>query len=338
MRISCAIPRASFRSVFTVIALSAALTWRVSIKVAGSRPSTSPGSSHCARGPASRPMRVNRKPLSAKNATRASRSLCTFASLTICPAASTTHTLLHSNETSIAAKCSMAVPPCQCLGPITGPRSASPWGTAASQRRPRRRPGPITASRSLSEIERRYGAPGRRARSRRGSRRSRRRRERPPSTPSGEQQTGGAERLLAHDLEAEPRHRARRVGVRRAGPHPEVVLHRQPTHTGPRRGVVQERPLRALTVELDQIGAAEAGERVGERDLRDVAAGRGVRVDALAVPCGQRPPPGAGGGPGPPPRGQKGPRAPAPGARGGTAKTRGGAGAPPPAAIMPRLA
>ena len=36
MRISCAIPRASLRSVFTIIAFSAALTWRVSIKIAGS--------------------------------------------------------------------------------------------------------------------------------------------------------------------------------------------------------------------------------------------------------------------------------------------------------------
>jgi hypothetical protein len=48
-------------------------------------------------------MRVNRKPPWANNATRASRSLGTLASRTICPAASTTHTLLHSNETSIAA-------------------------------------------------------------------------------------------------------------------------------------------------------------------------------------------------------------------------------------------
>jgi hypothetical protein len=102
MRISCAIPRASFRSVFTVIALSAALTWRVSIKIAGSPASTSPACSHCDNGPASSPMRVNLRPLRSKNATRASRSLCTLASRTICPAASTTQTLLHSNETSIA--------------------------------------------------------------------------------------------------------------------------------------------------------------------------------------------------------------------------------------------
>jgi len=103
MRISCAMPRASFRSVFTVIAFSAALTWRVSIKIAGSPASTNPACSHCDNGPASSPMRANAKPLSVKNAARASRSLRTLASRTICPAASTTQTLLHSNETSIAA-------------------------------------------------------------------------------------------------------------------------------------------------------------------------------------------------------------------------------------------
>ena len=103
MRISCAMPRASLRSVFTVIALSAALTWRVSIRIAGSPASTSPAYSHCDKGPASSPMRAMLRPLSAKKATRASRSLRTLASRTICPAASTTHTLLHSNETSIAA-------------------------------------------------------------------------------------------------------------------------------------------------------------------------------------------------------------------------------------------
>jgi hypothetical protein len=48
-------------------------------------------------------MRANLKPLCSKNVTRASRSLCTLASRTIYPAASTTQTLLHSNETSIAS-------------------------------------------------------------------------------------------------------------------------------------------------------------------------------------------------------------------------------------------
>jgi hypothetical protein len=55
MRISCAMPRASFLSVFTVIAWSAALTWRVSIKIAGSPASASPASSHCDNGPAFQP-------------------------------------------------------------------------------------------------------------------------------------------------------------------------------------------------------------------------------------------------------------------------------------------
>jgi hypothetical protein len=48
-------------------------------------------------------MRSNANPLSAKKPTSASRSLATLASRTISPSASTTHTLLHSNDTSIAA-------------------------------------------------------------------------------------------------------------------------------------------------------------------------------------------------------------------------------------------
>jgi hypothetical protein len=144
--------------------------------------------------------------------------------------------------------------------------------------------------RSSGDITRR----GRRERGRGADRGGGRRwRERLESTPSGEQQTGGAERPLALDLEAEARHRARRFGVRRAGSRPQMVLQRQPPHTGPRHGIVQERPLRALAIELDQIGAAEAGERIDECNLRDVAAVRSVRVDALAVRYGQRHPPGA---------------------------------------------
>ena len=79
------------------------MTWRVSIRTAGNPASASPAYSHCDKGPASSPMRAKLRPLPAKKATRASRSLRTLASRTICPAASTTHTLLHSNETSIAA-------------------------------------------------------------------------------------------------------------------------------------------------------------------------------------------------------------------------------------------
>jgi hypothetical protein len=48
-------------------------------------------------------MRVMRNPVAAKNATNASGSLGTLASRTISPVASTTQTLLHSKDTSIAA-------------------------------------------------------------------------------------------------------------------------------------------------------------------------------------------------------------------------------------------
>jgi hypothetical protein len=48
-------------------------------------------------------MRANRSPLAAKKPTSASRSLLTLAARTICPLPSTMQTLLHSNDTSIAA-------------------------------------------------------------------------------------------------------------------------------------------------------------------------------------------------------------------------------------------
>src|SRR5262249_56993261 len=156
MRISCAMPRASFRSVFTVIAFGAALTCRVSIKIAVSPASTRPACSHCDSGPASSPIRANDEPLSRKNVISASGSLATFVSRTIRPVASTTHTLLSSKDTSIAAKCSTAVP-LQCLGPTQlGPRShhhceAQP----PHQKLVLPRCGPITASRDTTEAYRR---------------------------------------------------------------------------------------------------------------------------------------------------------------------------------------
>jgi hypothetical protein len=82
-----------------------------------------PGVPPLRQGPRLQPdVRANVKPLAAKTATRASRSLRTLASRTICPAASTTHTLLHSNHTSIAASCSMAGPPARCFGAEPRPR------------------------------------------------------------------------------------------------------------------------------------------------------------------------------------------------------------------------
>src|SRR5215471_16172445 len=107
-------PRASLRSVFTFIAPSAALRCRVSIRIAASPAAASPACNHCDSGPASRPIRVNLRPPSANHAASASGSLATFASRTIFPVSSTTHTLLSSKDTSIPAKYSTAVPP-RCL-------------------------------------------------------------------------------------------------------------------------------------------------------------------------------------------------------------------------------
>jgi hypothetical protein len=59
--------------------------------------------SHCDSGPASSPTRVSGRPSCPKKATNASGSLATFASRTIRPVPSTTHTLLRSSETSIPA-------------------------------------------------------------------------------------------------------------------------------------------------------------------------------------------------------------------------------------------
>jgi hypothetical protein len=60
---------------------------------------------------------LHRKTERPKEATRDSGSLATFASLTILPCASTTHTLENSNDTSIPAKGSMLFSVSRCLGP-----------------------------------------------------------------------------------------------------------------------------------------------------------------------------------------------------------------------------
>jgi hypothetical protein len=103
MRSSWAMPRASLRSVFTIMAESAAFTCRVSSSTASKPASLKPACSHCESGPASSPIRVIATPSPAKNPTSASGSLATLASRTILPVASTTHTLLRSSETSIPA-------------------------------------------------------------------------------------------------------------------------------------------------------------------------------------------------------------------------------------------
>ena len=103
IRISWASPRASLRSIFTIIADKAAFTCRVSSRTVSNPARFSPACSHADNGPASSPIRFTAKPSDAKKATRASGSLATFVSLTILPCASTTHTLESSNETSIPA-------------------------------------------------------------------------------------------------------------------------------------------------------------------------------------------------------------------------------------------
>jgi hypothetical protein len=91
------------RSVFTIMAESAAFTCRVSSSTASNPVSVRPAWSHCDKGPASRPMRVSGRPSWRKKPTSASGSLATLASRTIRPVLSTTHTLLRSSETSIPA-------------------------------------------------------------------------------------------------------------------------------------------------------------------------------------------------------------------------------------------
>src|SRR3954447_22746267 len=58
MRKSCAIPRASRRSVFTVIADNAAFTCRVSSRTTSKPACVKAACSHCDKGPASSPMRT----------------------------------------------------------------------------------------------------------------------------------------------------------------------------------------------------------------------------------------------------------------------------------------
>ena len=96
-------PRASFRSVLTTIADSAAFTCRVSSSTTSHPARLSPACSHCDNGPASRPILVTTTPSRSKNRTSASGSLRTLASRTTRPVPSTTHTLLCSNDTSIPA-------------------------------------------------------------------------------------------------------------------------------------------------------------------------------------------------------------------------------------------
>src|SRR5262245_13189299 len=103
IRISCASPRASLRSVFTVIADNAAFTCRVSSRTASNPARISPACSHCDNGPASSPISFTGEPSPLKKETRASGSLATFTSITILTRASTIQSLDNPKDTSIPA-------------------------------------------------------------------------------------------------------------------------------------------------------------------------------------------------------------------------------------------
>jgi hypothetical protein len=103
IRINWAIPRASLRSVLTVIADNAAFTCRVSSRTVSYPAPFSPACSHCDNGPASSPIRFTAKPSVLKNSTKASGSLATFASSS------------HHHHPLLGA------------GPITASRLASVW-------------------------------------------------------------------------------------------------------------------------------------------------------------------------------------------------------------------
>ena len=104
VRMICAIPRASLRSVLFGIAPIAALAWRVSMQIAGMPASVSPACSQAVSEQASSPTRSIVIPHAPKKATSASGSLAARASRTIFPASSTTQIVVSSNDTSNPAK------------------------------------------------------------------------------------------------------------------------------------------------------------------------------------------------------------------------------------------
>jgi hypothetical protein len=85
------------------MALKASRTCRVSKSSTASPDAFIAANSHCDSGPASSPIRSTPKPIEPNQAINASGSLATLASRKILPFASTTHTLEHSNDTSIPA-------------------------------------------------------------------------------------------------------------------------------------------------------------------------------------------------------------------------------------------
>ena len=148
MRINCAIPRASLRSVFTVIALQRRLDvtrldqdrWQPGLD----QPRMEP----LRHGAGLQPDACDAQPGSRRRkATNASGSLGTLASRTISPVgvdhADAAPFQRHVDRGIVLHGC----PSSSMFGAEpSDPVPPSAWGTAASQRRPRRWRGPITAS------------------------------------------------------------------------------------------------------------------------------------------------------------------------------------------------
>src|SRR4051794_37606892 len=109
VRTTCAMPRASLRSVLLGMALRVAFRCRVSRQTTDRPSSVRPACSHCERGPASRPTRTSGPGAAARALAKLSGSLATLVSRTIVPFPSRMQRLLASNDTSIAAKYSAAV-------------------------------------------------------------------------------------------------------------------------------------------------------------------------------------------------------------------------------------
>src|SRR3954465_11563092 len=141
-------PRASLRSVLTIIAESAAFTGLVSSSTASKPALTRAAWSHCDKGPASRPMRASGRLRPLRNVISAAGSLATLG-LAHDPAGGVDHAHAalfqrHVNPGKVIHGC-----PSMCLGPITpDPGShTSPSGPAAPPRYAGGRP--ITAPRLI---------------------------------------------------------------------------------------------------------------------------------------------------------------------------------------------
>jgi hypothetical protein len=100
VRIICAMPRASLRSVLLRIAASAVCMCRVSTHTTGKPALPSPSCSHDDIGPASCPTRSKVRPVLPSQAAMTSGSVASDRSFTILPASSTMQTDVVFTETS----------------------------------------------------------------------------------------------------------------------------------------------------------------------------------------------------------------------------------------------